>query len=266
MTHAMFPPTSKLSLISPEILFTLKVSTIIEYMKASLFALIALALFGCGSDICGQRLVTVNDPTIDTKPAKLTRSDRELIDREVVPKLVRSNKQEGCEVSLEPAGVISGSFTRRGAQQTIVFSQVCQTGNGFGIASLVLIEKGKVVGNFVSNSAWTVDISKIADMNLDGRDEFALIYSGGLHQGYGSASADLFEFSDGIPTGLGSYKATAYSPDDSSTAWKLTASVGKKPKFFEQRFVSKGSTRWRTAARRKTAKLSAPLSNIVGVK
>jgi len=135
----------------------------------------------------GQKTVVVVDPTIPvTDNVELTTAtDQAEIDRVALPKLKAKYQSESCSVDLELAGEVDGSFTKKGAAQTIAFFQVCQTGNGLGIVAVVVIENGKVIGTFGSDSGWSFDIGALPDINGNGIDEFTLSFGGGMHQGMG---------------------------------------------------------------------------------
>ena len=106
---------------------------------------------------------------------------------------------------------MNGAFTTAGPKQTLVFYQFCQTGNGLGWVGLVLIEDGKVIGNYISDGGWSANIGVVPDINQNGLNEFTLAYSGGMHQGQGGVGVDLMEFSGGHPKGIGWYKAEEYA-------------------------------------------------------
>jgi hypothetical protein len=184
------------------------------------------------------QLVVVHDPNKDAKETKLTAAEQRIFDRDALPAVRKMIKSEVCEESLQDAGVVRGAFTAAGKRQSLIFYEYCQTGNGFGWNGLVLIEGDKVVGNFVSEGGWGVNIGSVPDINRNGILEFTLAYSGGLHQGAGGTGVDLMEFLNGLPKGIGWYKAEAFGETEASTSWKLTAKPGKAPVFYKQKFFS----------------------------
>ena len=90
-----------------------------------------------------QATVVIIDPTKPVAETKLAGGDREAFDR-AIPKVRARLKSETCEEMVEVAGVAYGGFSRAGADETLVFYQYCQTGNGLGWVGLVLIEGVKV--------------------------------------------------------------------------------------------------------------------------
>ena len=233
-------------------------------IKCAAAAASFLFLFGILAN--GQGTVVINDPTATAKETKLTASDEALINRDALPKIKAKFAENPCEVELETAGVVHGSFTRSEAKQTLVFFQICQTGNGLGIVGLVLIENGKVLGNFASDGGWSADIGLVPDINQNGVDEFVLAYSGGLHQGQGGIGVDLMEFSGNTPKGLGWYKAEEFDETEASKAWKLTAKPGKIPVFYRQKYISVKNNKWRRVGANTVFKLGKAYSKFTTVK
>ena len=184
------------------------------------------------------QLVVVNDPTVGSKHAEMTSAERKIFERDALPAVRSAVPAEQCTEDLEDAGVARGAFTEPGKRQSLIFYQFCQTGNGFGINGLVLIEGDSVVGNSISDGSWGLDIAAVPDINRNGILEFTLAYSGGLHQGAGGIGVDIMEFSDGLPTAIGWYRAEEIGPSGPVTMWKLTAQPGKSPLFYKQKFIS----------------------------
>lgn len=172
-----------------------------------------------------------------------------------MPAVRRMITSETCAESFQEAGVARGAFTAAGKRQSLIFYQYCQTGNGFGWNGLVLIEGDRVVGNFVSDGGWGMDITAVSDINQNGILEFTLAYSGGLHQGQGGTGVDLMEFSGGLPKGIGWYKAEEFGPTEAVTSWKLTAKPGKTPVFYKQKYFSGEGRRPRPVGRSVVTKL-----------
>ena len=193
------------------------------------------------------QLVVVHDPTIAAKETTMTAAERKIFERDALPAVRKMIPTDTCEESLQDAGVARGAFTAPGKRQSLIFYEYCQTGNGLGWNGLVLIEGDAVIGNFVSEGGWGVDIASVPDVNQNGTLEFALAYSGGLHQGHGGTGVDLMEFSNDLPDGIGWYKAEEFGESEASTSWKLTAKPGKSPIFYKQKFFS-GRNGWSRAA------------------
>lgn len=212
-----------------------------------------------------SQAVVVHDPTKEPRESKLTAADRAVFDTATAA-AKRQISTDTCDPEIDVAGFASGAFTRSGATQTIVFYQYCQTGNGFGWVGLVLIEGGKVVGNYLAEAGWTVDIERIQDINKNGLDEFTLAYSGGMHQGMGGTGVDLMEFAGGLPKGVGWYKASEYGPTEASSAWKLTAKPGTTPSFFKQKYFSGEGSDYKKVGANAPAKLGKAMSKFSAVK
>ena len=212
-------------------------------------------------------LVVVHDPTKQAVATKMTPAEQALFERVALPRVRRIIKEEVCSEGIDISGVAHGAFSRTGAVQSLVFYQYCQTGNGFGQAGLVLMDEGKVVGNFIADAGWTIGVERVADINWNGIDEFTLAYSGGLHQGQGGAGVDLMEFTDGKPVGFGWYKSEEYGDTQASAAWKLTAKPGPTPLFYRQKFTSRDGNKWRAVSTTTAAiKLGTTLSKFEAVK
>ncbi|MBK8465993.1 MAG: hypothetical protein IPL32_09190 [Chloracidobacterium sp.] len=214
----------------------------------------------------GQKTVVVNDPTNTTKQTKLSDEDAVLILRNVLPKVTAKYQRDACNVNIEPAGAIHGAFTRTNSKQTLAFFQICQTGNGFGVAGLALIENKKVIAIFGADAGWTVDIGLVPDVNQNGLNEFILAYSGGMHQGHGGSGVDLMEFSKGSPVGIGWYLAEKFEDTQAMTAWKLTAKPGKSPIYYRQKFNADETEKWRIAGKVSAFKLGKAYSKFDKVK
>lgn len=214
----------------------------------------------------GQGMVVVVDPTVPAKETKLSAADQRLVERYALPKLKAKFESDSCPVELEPAGVVSGAFTKAGAVQKLAFFQVCQTGNGLGIVGLVLIENGKVTGIYASDSGWSIDIGVLPDINQNGIDEFTLSFGGGMHQGQGGTGVDIMEFSGGLPKGLGWFKSEEFTDVDLSNAWKVTAKPGKTPLYYKQKFSAVSENKWRRVGATTPLKLGKAIGTFEVVK
>lgn len=201
------------------------------------------------------QIVVVNDPTVTTKQAEMTAAERKIFERDALPAVRQMVKSDVCEESLQDAGVVRGAFTAPGKRQSLIFYEYCQTGNGFGMNGLVLIEGDSVVGNFISDGGWGIDVATVPDINQNGILEFTLAYSGGLHQGVGGTGVELMEFSDGLPAGIGWYKAEEFGPGEISNSWKLTAKPGRPPIYYKQKFSTREGGKPRAAGKSAVTKL-----------
>jgi len=226
-------------------------------MKTAQLAPALIAL--CFASVCmAQTGVVINDPTLPTTAAKLTAAEQSIMDKSVLPAARKKLASDLCEETVEAAGIVQGSFTKPGARQTLIFYQLCQTGNGLGAAGVAVIEDGAVVGNFVSaDSGWTVDARALPDINQNGVNEFALYYSGGLHQGEGGTGVDIFEISGGTFREIGWFQAESFTADGPVTGYKVTAKPGKTPTFSREDYVQNAAGKWRKVGKPYALKIMA---------
>jgi hypothetical protein len=234
-------------------------------MKTSKLASAATLVLGLAASAFSQATVVVHDPTKEPREVKLTAADQAVFDTATAA-AKRRISAETCDPEIDFAGFAKGAFTRSGAKQTLVFYQYCQTGNGFGWVGLVLIDGGRVMGNYIAEAGWTVDIETVPDINKNGLDEFTLAYSGGMHQGMGGTGVDLMEFVGGEPKGIGWYKAGEFGPTESASAWKLTAKTGATPLYFKQKYTSGENRPYRKVGANTPAKLGKANTNFSAVK
>lgn len=204
----------------------------------SLFAFLILSVFATA--VVGQKTVLIYDPLWPSTDGFPTLSEemQAEFDRAVRPKLEAKYTRDGCSVDPDLSGEVTGSFTRRGADQRAAFFQVCQTGNGFGIVAVVIFENEKAIGIWVGENGWSMDIRAVKDINRNGLDEFTLSYGGGMHQGMSATGVDLVEFRDTRLVGLGWFQAERSVDSETEEAWKITARPGTKPVFYRQRYRS----------------------------
>lgn len=235
-------------------------------MKARYFLSSMVAFAASAAAVFGQGTVVVNDPTKTAAETKLSKTDETVFSRDALPRVRKQIASDVCTESVEVAGVVNGAFTKAGAKQTLLFYQFCQTGNGLGWVGLVLIEDGKISGNYISDGGWSADIGVVPDINQNGLSEFTLAYSGGMHQGQGGIGVDIMEFSNGLPKGIGWYKAEEYADTQATTVWKLTAHPGKTPIFYRQKYFSGEGEKWRRFGSNLAFKLGKAYSKFEAVK
>ncbi len=233
-------------------------------MGKKVMAIVAAAIIGVASS-SAQTTVVVHDPTKESKRSDLSALDQAAFDTAISAAKQHVSK-DTCDPDIDVAGSATGSFSRARSIQTLVFYQYCQTGNGFGWAGLVLIEDGKVAGNFITEGGWTVGVEKVSDVNQNGLDEFTLAYSGGMHQGMGGTGVDLMEFSGGLPKGIGWYKAEEFGPTEAVTVWKLTARPGPNSVFYKQKYFSGENSAYRRVGKNTVTKLTKVTSNFSLIK
>ncbi len=213
-----------------------------------------------------QLVVVIADPTLVSAQTdvKLSAVDQAYFDKGLVT-VKKKITADACEASPEVAGVAHGAFSHAGAKQTLIFYQYCQTGNGLGWVGLMLAENGEIIGNYVADSGWTLDIGTVPDVNQNGLDEFTLHYGGGMHQGQGGVGVDLMEFSNGVPKGIGWFQAEAFEDTEAVTAWKVTARSGPTPTFYKQKYASAGDSKWRRVGADLPFKLGKPYGAFTAV-
>ncbi len=219
---------------------------------------VSLTLLLLTAGAFAQRVV-IHDPT-----APLTRRDApedppraiaKIYEKSILAPVRKKLVSDDCSDSPTYTGSVSGSFTKAGANETAVFYQFCETGNGLGWVGLAVIEKGKVVANFVQDSGWALSIGRVADVNRNGVDEITLEFGGGMHQGQGGSGVSIYEFRDDKPVEIGWYQATKFDESETTTAWVLTAKPGKTPVFYDQKYLSAGNGKWRRSGANKVYRL-----------
>lgn len=190
-----------------------------------------------------SQTVVVHDPAAgyETGPGP---AGLEVMEKSVLPKVRKKLVTDACTDGYEFKGAVRGSFSRAKSQQTLVFYQFCETGNGLGYVGIALLENGKVVGSYVADSGWAMRIKRLPDINRNGLDEFLLYYGGGMHQGRGGIGVDIVEFSNGAPKGMGWFQAETITDTESDWGYKVTVKTGKTPVFYRQKYMN-DEGKWR---------------------
>lgn len=210
--------------------------------KYLLFILPLLFLLCFSAD--GQNLV-INDPTKDEKPLLASAAEENLLKKSVLPKARKYwAGNDVCTEEFQIAGTAKGAFSKPNANQTLIFYQFCQTGNGLGNNGLALIENGKVLASYVSEGGWALNLKSLPDINQNGLNEFLVYYSGGMHQGQGGTGVDIMEFANGAVKGLGWFQSEGFTEDD-SFGYKVSVKPGKTPLFYREKYDSVSETKWR---------------------
>jgi hypothetical protein len=185
-----------------------------------------------------QSHIVINTPGEEPAKAELSTTEKRLLDRSVLPKARKRLAGDACEESVEVSGIVHGAFTKAGADQTFVFYQFCQTGNGLGSVGAAVFEGNRVVANLISEeSGWSVDAKVLPDINGNGLNEVALYYSGGMHQGSGGTGVDIMEFSGTALKGIGWFQADSFT-EKTSYAFKVSVKPGPVPQFFSEKWSS----------------------------
>lgn len=210
-------------------------------MKNSYLFTLLTTIFLSAIFVSGQQLVVINNPSDDDNPKQISAATENLIKRQVLPKVRKYwAANEACEEDFAVMGEAKGAFTKAKADQTLVFYQFCQTGNGFGNNGLVLIENGKIVRSYVSEGGWALNLRSLPDINKNGLNEFLVYYSGGMHQGAGGTGVDVMEFSANGVKGLGWFQAYSFNDENENEnfSYKVSVKPGKTPIFYREKYVS----------------------------
>jgi hypothetical protein len=215
--------------------------------------------------VFAQQNIVVNNPSDQEKPHSLDAANENLIKNSVLPKARKYWTSKVCDEDYAIMGAATGAFTKSGAKQTLVFYQFCQIGNGFGNNGLTLIENGKIIGNYVSEGGWALNLKSLPDVNQNGLDEFAVYYSGGMHQGAGGTGVDLMEFSGANIKGLGWFQVYNFTEED-SFSYKVTVKPGKAPLFYREKYDSVGDNKWKKSGKIVPLKLEKPYGKFVALK
>jgi len=200
--------------------------------------------------VVGQQTVVLNDPLQDEKSMPPGAASENLIKQQILPKARKYwAENDACEEDFAFIGAADGAFSKPSSKQTLVFYQFCQTGNGFGNNGLVLIENGKILGSYISEGGWALNLKSLPDINQNGRNEFLLYYSGGIHQGASGTGADVMEFSGTDIRGIGWFQADSFNDEDENFGYKVTAKSGKTPVFYREKYISTGDNKWKKSGK-----------------
>jgi hypothetical protein len=239
-------------------------------MKIGRLLVMNVGFLLCAASVFGQELVVIHDPVAEMKEApkvELSAVERNIMNRVALPKVRKKLAgEEFCKEEFDPSAVLHGSFSRAGTNQTVIFYQYCQTGNGLGQVGLVLIEGTKMLGNFIADVGWSVGGRLVPDLNRNGLDEFALYYSGGIHQGNGGVGVDLMEFDPTGPRGVGWFQAENFTDDGDDYSYKVWAKLGRRPIFYRQKFVSDNSGKFRRVGAQTTFRMSQAVGKFAAVR
>lgn len=226
-------------------------------------------LFACmlvSAPTFAQTNVVINDPLVEPSITEISSSDKRIVERDALPKVRKKLANDVCVEEFEAAGSVTGSFSKRDSRQTLIFYQFCQTGNGLGLVGLILIDGGKVIGNYVSDGGWSVGLTVLPDINQNGLNEFALHYSGGMHQGQGGTGVDIMEFSVAGPQGIGWFQADAFFDEADSIGWKVSVKKAKVPVFFREKYTARDEGKWRKSGKAAQFALKKVYSKFAAVK
>ncbi len=221
----------------------------------------------CAFAAAAQMAVVIVDPTKEVAgEPKLSTTQQQMFDSDILPKVRKMVALDICDQEMIVSGIIQGAFTKAGSQQTLIFYQYCQTGNGLGWVGIVVFDGGKVVGNFIADSGWSLDAASLPDINGNGLDEFTLSYGGGMHQGQGGVGVDVMEFAGGMPKGLGWFKAEEFMDTETVNVWKVTAKPGKVPVYYKQKYAALEGGKYRRVGANTAFKLTKAVANFKVVK
>jgi hypothetical protein len=217
------------------------------------------------SDARGQGPVVLYDPLSKVAEDNFTDADEALAKEKLVPRArARWAENEACGGgNLTVIGAVDGAFTRAGAKQRAILYELCQTGNGFANNGLAVLENGRVVAHFTEEGGWNLEVSRVSDLNGNGRDELVIETGGGMHQGYMGSSVAILEVSDLSVISLGRYLVYTNVCENEAAgkycdrSYKLTATSGVRPRFFTQKYTNRGTDekpRWIAAGKALAAK------------
>ncbi|HTH36413.1 MAG TPA: hypothetical protein VL572_00520 [Pyrinomonadaceae bacterium] len=234
-------------------------------MKAKMVLAALPALLCLAAISLAQGTIVLYDPLVKSPETADSPSDEAFVKEKLVPKVqARWGEDDACNGSnLNIVGSVEGSFTRAGAKQRAIVYELCQTGNGFANNGLAVIENGQVVAHFAEEGGWDLEVSRVSDLNKNGRDEIVIETGGGMHQGYTGTSVTVLELTQSSVTDFGTFLAFTNECENHASnkycdrSYKLTATAGAKPLFFSQKFTNRGTDekpRWVVAGKPLPAK------------
>ena len=218
-------------------------------MRSKLLPGLSLAIALSAFSVFAQGPVVLHDPLAKLPETGNTVADEQFVKQTLVPKArARWSDDDACDGSnLNIVGGVGGSFTRAGAKQRVIVYELCQTGNGFANNGLAVIEDGRVVAHFAEEGGWNLEVSRVPDLNGNGRDEIVIETGGGMHQGYMGSSVTLLEVGEAAVTEFGTFlvytnECENHAPNKyCDRSYNLTATAGAKPAFFVQKFTNRGT-------------------------
>lgn len=218
-------------------------------MKVKLYSGLLACVLSAVVGIAAQGTIVLYDPVAKLPETGSSAGDEKLIREQVIPKAAeRWKEDESCSGGgLNIVGALDGAFTKAGSKQHAIVYELCQTGNGFANNGITVIENGRIVVNFVEEGGWNLEVSKVADLNKNGRDEIAIETGGGMHQGYTGSSVTIVELSATAAAELGVYlvysnECENHAPNKyCDRSYKITATPAAKPSFFAQKFLNRGT-------------------------
>jgi len=226
-----------------------------------------LSLFSAGS---AQGPVVLYDPASQASEAARSEADERFVKDRLAPRArAKWGGVERCDSSnLAVIGSADGSFTRAGASQQAVVYEYCQTGNGFAFNGIAVVERGRVVVHFAIEGGWNLKVTRVPDLNQNGRDELAIETGGGMHQGYTGSSVTVLELTETAAKELGVFLVYTNECEPSvadkycDRSYLLTATRGPRPAFFRQKYINRGTDekpRWVASGKTAAAK---PIRNL----
>jgi len=215
-----------------------------------------------------QSLVVVNEPGAKPVQPTLAAAEKNLMQRSVLPKVRKILASDICnETDYDVVSTIKGSFTKAGAEQTLVYYQYCVTGNGLGSTGVAVLENGKVVASYIAEDGDEASGARsLPDIDRDGVNEVVLEVSGGMHQGSGGTGAEMIEFTATGIKSLGWFTQDEFSENGPTIAYRVTAKPGKPPLFYRQKFTSRNEKKWNPGGRSLPFKLGAAVIKFKAVK
>jgi hypothetical protein len=240
-------------------------------MKAKLLLFFSTAVLASAVSVRAQGPIVLYNPLSKLPETNYTETDEQLAKEKLVPKVrARWSEDESCNGgNLNIVGAVDGSFTRAGAKQRAILYELCQTGNGFANNGIAVVESGRAVAHFAIEGGWNLEVSRVPDLNKNGRDEIAIETGGGMHQGYMGSNLTVLEMTETAANELGVFLVYTNECEPPvadkycDRSYKLTATAGAKPAFFAQKYINRGTDekpRWVVSGRPAAAKQIRDLS------
>jgi hypothetical protein len=237
-------------------------------MKTIYLATASLVACVLSVSVGAQTAVVINDPTAEAAKVQLTADEQALFEKSILPAARNKLASDICEEAVDIAGPVTGAFTKAGSSQTLIAYQFCETGNGLGSIGVAVMDGGRVVANLVSvESGSSISAKSLQDINENGRDEIAIYYSGGMHQGAGGTGVDIFEFTPGgALKGIGWYQAEEYTETGPLIGYRVLVKPGKVPVFSREKYIHTENEKWRRTRKVVPLKLSKTISEFEAVR
>lgn len=208
--------------------------------KTFLFVLIVLSW---NVQATRQTSSVIYDARLVIAESKPSVSEAVLINKRVRPVAIGIwRKTDGCKDEFTVVDVATGSFTKPRSNQRAFLYRLCETGHGFAVNGIVILEAGQVVAHVVYSGGWENAIGALPDINGNGVNELILV-NGGTNQGMTWGNAAILELTNDGVIKFG--RASTYEDDCGTltdkkkvTAYVLRAVTGVAPVFYRDTYTS----------------------------